>query len=70
MKQKSEMSYEEALAGIDKIVSELESSDIKMDDMASKLREAGELLSFCRKMLDGYSSEFEKIVDNGLKEEL
>ena len=60
---KKDLKYEEALEKLQKIVALLEHKEIKIDDLADKVKEAKELVDFCRKKLDKTELEINKIID-------
>ena len=52
------MTYDEAIARVEAIVQELEQTEaLSMEMYKQKADEAKELLDFCMKQLDAYSSE-------------
>ena len=52
------MTYDEALAKVEAIVKELEQTEaLSMEVYKTKAKEAKDLLDFCMKHLDAYSSE-------------
>lgn len=57
------MTYEEALDRLEKLVAVIESPDAAIAGVEKELKEAMELLEFCRKELDGYEKEFDKIIN-------
>lgn len=57
------MSYEEAVEQLQKLVEIIESPDAPLVGVEKELKRAMELLEFCRKELDGYENEFNKILN-------
>lgn len=58
MAKDSKMTYDEAIARVEAIVKELEQTEaLSMEMYKQKADEAKELLDFCMKQLDAYSSE-------------
>lgn len=57
-----EITYEEALIQLKEIVSKLEMKQVKIDDLASTVKEAKKLVDFCREKLDKTESEINKII--------
>lgn len=57
------LKYEEALQKLQDIVGMLERKEIKIDDLADKVKEAKELVDFCRKKLDSTEEEINKIIE-------
>lgn len=55
-------SYEEALQELQKIVKELENREIKIDDLATKVSHAKQLVEFCREKLSKTEEEINKII--------
>lgn len=45
------MKYEEAIEKLEAISRQLEGGNIPIDEMAAKLKEAGELIAFCKAQL-------------------
>ncbi len=59
------LSYEEALARLQELVEVIESPDAQIAGIEKELRRAMELLEHCRKELEGYEKDFEKILNKG-----
>lgn len=59
------LSYEEALAQLQKLVEVIERPDAQIAGVEKELRKAMELLEFCRKELDGYEKDFNTILNDG-----
>lgn len=58
MAKDNKMTYDEAIARVESIVKELEQTEaLSMEVYKQKADEAKELLDFCMKQLDAYSSE-------------
>ena len=57
------MSYEEALAQLQELVKVIEAPDAQIAGIEKELKKAMELLEFCRKELDGYEKDFDKILN-------
>ncbi len=57
-----EITYEEALLQLKDIVSKLEMKQVKIDDLAGTVKEAKQLVDFCREKLDKTESEINKII--------
>jgi len=56
--------YEQALAELEKIVSELENSkETNISELNAKVKRAGELLLLCKQQLHETDSELEKILE-------
>ncbi|MFD1550763.1 exodeoxyribonuclease VII small subunit [Putridiphycobacter roseus] len=63
MKLEKDLKYEEALERLQEIVSLLERKEIKIDDLADKVKEAKTLVEFCREKLDRTETEINKIIE-------
>ncbi len=57
------ITYEEAVAELQQLVAVIEAPDARIAGVAKELKRAMELLEFCRKELDGYESDFNKILN-------
>lgn len=69
MSKNKDLTYETALAQLQKIVKDLENRDIKIDDLASKVSEAKSLVDFCREKLSKTEEEINKIIRPAINEE-
>ena len=68
--EKKEMSFEEKLNNLEKIVSELEQGNIDLDDAINKYTEAMKLAKDCSKKLDEATKAVNKILaENGKLED-
>ena len=56
------MTYEEALAKLEKTVAEIENPDVPLEAIMDKVKESVELLEFCRKSLKENEDKINKIV--------
>lgn len=65
-----EMKFEEKMAKLETLVSELEKEDIKIDDSIEKYKEAIGLVNECNKQLKSIEEQITKIVadDGSLKD--
>ena len=59
----SEISYSLALEELQEILTELESDQIDIDELAKKVERANELLQQCQKRLTSTQMQVEKIID-------
>lgn len=59
---KSEVSYIKAFKELQKIVDELESEEVEIDALVSRLQRAGELLRICKSRLSATEAETEKLL--------
>ena len=57
------MTYEEALEQLQKLVEVIEAPDAQIAGVEKELKKAMELLEFCRKELDGFENDFNKILN-------
>ena len=62
MAKKKELSFAEARARLDEILSEVESDAGDVDQLAAKVREAAELIRFCRDRLAAARHEVTQVV--------
>lgn len=63
MEKKEEISFEEKLEKLEKIVKDLESGDICLDDAISKFNEAMKLSNDCNKTLEKASETINKVLN-------
>lgn len=59
---KKNLSYSEALDTIDKILQQIETGKLDVDELAEKVRQASELLKSCKRKLFSTEKEVEKIL--------
>ena len=64
---KSEVSYSEAFAKLEKLVEELEDGNIPLDLLAAKIKEANELIGICETKLRGIEKEVNDMAAQGKK---
>lgn len=57
------LNYTEAFAELQKIVTEIESGNISVDDLALKVKKATELIKICRKKLHTTEEDVNKILE-------
>jgi len=62
MAKKKELSFAEARARLDEILAEVESDAGDVDQLAAKVREAAELIRFCRDRLAAARHEVTQVV--------
>ena len=53
----NKLSYEEALADLQKILADLQNEQTSIDDLAAKNKRASELVAYCRDKLRGIEGE-------------
>ena len=58
-----DMKYEEALAKIEDIVSELEKKEVSVDELVKRVEFAKKLVDFCQEKLTRKEKEIEKIIE-------
>ena len=63
MAEMEKVKYEEALERMEKIVAQIEDPQTAVGDIPAKVREAAELLTYCRKMLKESEESIGKILD-------
>jgi exodeoxyribonuclease VII small subunit len=61
---KKNLTYSEAIAGIEEILHQIEAGDLDVDELAEKVKLASELLTLCKQKL----FQTEKEIENILKE--
>lgn len=60
---KKKLTYSEAMAEVDQILSRLRSGELAVDELASSVRRASELIAECRKMLLSAEEEVERLIN-------
>ncbi|MGX8690201.1 MAG: exodeoxyribonuclease VII small subunit [Bacteroidaceae bacterium] len=58
------MKYEEAMKQLEKIVAEIEENKLDMDRIGESLKEARELIKFCKDKLYETDEEIKKILES------
>ena len=66
---KKTIGYDEAVAELEQIVNAMESENISIDELGSKVKRATELIAFCKKKLTDTEKEVNKILDNAQEEQ-
>lgn len=61
---KKTMTYEEALARLETIVSGFEQNTLELDQLTAQLTEAQELIKFCKGKLQQVETDVKKLLDN------
>lgn len=61
-KVKKELSYSDAMAEVEQIVSRLRSAELSVDELAGAVRRANELIAECRKRLVATEEEVERLI--------
>ena len=62
MKQEG-MSYEQAMARLEELVRQVESNETGIDRLAEQLKEARQLIAFCKEKLYATDEEIKKILE-------
>ncbi|MFA5656241.1 MAG: exodeoxyribonuclease VII small subunit [Dysgonamonadaceae bacterium] len=58
-----EITYTEAKAEIEKIVALIESNELDVDELSTKVKRASELVAFCKQKLTETDTELQKILE-------
>jgi exodeoxyribonuclease VII small subunit len=59
------LTYEEALTELQAIVKKLENKEVKIDELASTVARANELVEYCQTKLQQTEAEIQKIIKKG-----
>jgi len=59
---KTNLTYEKALSRVEEIISKIEAEELNVDELAKNIKEASELLKFCKSKLFETEEEIEKIL--------
>lgn len=62
MMEKEKLSYKEAMAEIESIVSRLEDNQLDVDELSEKVKRVSELIAFCKSKLHETEEEVDKIL--------
>lgn len=62
MNKKENLTYEEAMKRLEALAQQMENGDIAIDILAEKLKEAQDLLKFCRDKLTKADDEVKKLL--------
>lgn len=63
------LTYEKAMARLEQIVSQVESNELDIDKLTASLKEAKELIDFCKDKLYTTDAEIKKLLDSFQKED-
>lgn len=63
MKKDNKMTYEQAISRIEEITKKVESGEMDIDSLATNLKEAKELVQFCKEKLTKVEADVKKILD-------
>lgn len=61
---KKELKYEDAVTRLKTIVAEIENGDTDIDKLADNLKEAKELIAFCKDKLQKVESDIKNILED------
>ncbi|MFI3260190.1 MAG: exodeoxyribonuclease VII small subunit [bacterium] len=67
---KKEMTFEESLQDLEKIVKELESGNVELDKAIDKYTEAMKLAKFCSEKIENATVRVNKVLNEGKLEDL
>jgi exodeoxyribonuclease VII small subunit len=59
---KTNLTYEQAMARIEEITGQIETGEMNVDELAKHVKEASDLLKFCKSKLFETEQEIEKIL--------
>jgi len=65
---KTEIGYQDAVREIEEIISKIESGELNVDQLTSKVKRVSVLLEICRKKLKTVDEEISRIIE-GMKED-
>lgn len=58
------LNYSESIKRLEKIIREIESGDMELDQLGGKLKEANQIIAKCQKKLTQTEDEVKKILQN------
>jgi Exonuclease VII small subunit. len=61
--KKEEMSYEQAIGELEKLVGVIEDKDAPLKGVEEEIKRAMELIEICKKELRGYEETFNKLLE-------
>ncbi|ADV42164.1 exodeoxyribonuclease VII small subunit [Bacteroides helcogenes] len=62
MVTKKKETYSQAMARLEKIVSQIDNNELEIDVLAEKIKEANEIIAFCSDKLISADREIEKLL--------
>lgn len=65
---KEEMTYEQAIAELEKLVARVEEKDAPLDRIEKDIKRAMQLIAFCKTQLRGYKERFAALMDDNTQE--
>ena len=60
--EENKLTYKEAMAEIEDIVTQLENNQLDVDELSGKVKRVSELIAFCKSKLHETEEEVEKIL--------
>lgn len=63
--KKEQTTYEQALQRLEEIVAGFENNETNLEELGSRLKEAQELLAFCKEKLMKAEDDIKKALDHG-----
>ena len=61
--EQTEMTYESAMTRLEALAREMEAGDVPIDRLAAKLKEAQQMLAFCKAKLTHADEEVQKLLE-------
>ena len=61
---KSKISYQQSIDEIEKILNQIESEDLTIDELSDKIKKASELLKLCKTKLKQTEKDVEDIIND------
>ena len=65
MASKKKETYAEAMARLEAIVNQIDKNELDIDQLADKIKEANEIIAFCKDKLTKTDREIEKLLTDG-----
>lgn len=62
MPAKKKETYSQAIERLEKIVRQIDSNELEIDELSEKIKEANEIIAFCTGKLTKADQEFEKLL--------
>ena len=62
--EEKKLTYEQAIAQIEQLAQQMEQGSVPIDEVATKLREAQNLIKFCREQLTDADKSVQKILNS------
>lgn len=60
---KSKLNYQDAIAEIEKILEQIESDELEVDELSKKVKRVSTLIDFCKKKLQDTEADVEKSLE-------